>query len=134
MNFNESFFPKNRLEETEMFIETYETLLSGARKDMENIREELILLDEFESRFDKKNITQESRQELLETMRHVRAQLIQTQEGLKKLHEQREKIQKLIPEDPSLNKKTPCGAFLFSPYHITHCNHNCFTINMIIFH
>ncbi len=54
MNFNESFFLKNRLEETEMFIETYETLLSGARKDMENIREELILLDEFESRFDKK--------------------------------------------------------------------------------
>lgn len=89
--------------ESEVLIETYETILSGARKDMEQLRRELDIVAQFENKPDAIVVPERNRAEIMSILKQVRAQLVQTQEALRMLRKTYESIKAITPPDPNLN-------------------------------
>ncbi len=89
--------------ESEVLIETYETLLSDARKEMENLRRELDIIRQFENEPNAIVVPSRNRAEITPILKQVRSQLVQTQEALRLLRKQYESIKTIIPNDSQLN-------------------------------
>lgn len=89
--------------ESEVLMETYEILLRDAQKDMENLRHELTIVEQFEDKLDSFVMPARNRAEIIPILKQVRAHAIDTREALRLLRKQYESIQAIIPSDPSLN-------------------------------
>lgn len=95
--------PIDQKVEFELLMETYEILLQDAQKDIENLRRELDVVDQFEKKSDSFVMPARNRAEIIPILKQVRAHAIGAQEALRLLRKQYELIQAIIPNDPSLN-------------------------------
>ena len=103
INNKEVSHPVDQKVESEVLMETYEILLRDAQKDIESLRHELTIVEQFEDKLDSFVMPARNRAEIIPILKQVRAHAIDTREALRLLRKQYESIQAIIPSDPSLN-------------------------------